>query len=121
MADIEVVTSDGEVVTFRDGAPVAAGQWSPTALYLPEDTDFERWSAIGATLQSMDLSVKWWIGDWLRFGEHKYGETSPGSTNLVLAYKVSAGPTTARPPASQRATGRKSYNSPMRVDGRSKN
>ena len=31
---------------------------------------------IGQNLQSVSRSVMWWIGDWLRFGDGKWGETS---------------------------------------------
>ena len=29
---------------------------------------------IGQKLQSVSRSVMWWIGDWLRFGERRWGE-----------------------------------------------
>lgn len=36
---------------------------------------FEQWEAVGYTLQTISGSVSWWIGDWLNYGERKYGET----------------------------------------------
>lgn len=62
-------------------APVPAGevvgnvQFGATALHIPDGTSFDDWSRLGETLQQMERSVMWWIGDWLRFGERKYGET----------------------------------------------
>src|SRR5438045_2803807 len=44
-----------------------------TGLALPEDLTFEDWLSIGLKLHQMEKSVQWWIGDWLRFGERKYG------------------------------------------------
>lgn len=51
------------------------GRWSRAGLDLPESTTFEQWCAIGEQLRAVEQSVMWWIGDWLRFGERKYGET----------------------------------------------
>lgn len=49
--------------------------WMPTGLALSEGMPFEEWQQIGSTLKQMERSVMWWIGDWLLFGERKYGET----------------------------------------------
>lgn len=54
---------------------VADVVWSPTGLALPDGMPFEDWQRLGDTLQAMERSVMWWIGDWLRFGERRYGET----------------------------------------------
>ncbi len=35
---------------------------------------YEEWSNIGQQLQIMHKSIGFWIGDWLNFGERKYGE-----------------------------------------------
>jgi hypothetical protein len=48
---------------------------SDTSLTLPDSLEYEKWEAIGRQLKLMSRSVMWWIGDWLCFGEHKYGET----------------------------------------------
>lgn len=45
-----------------------------TRLDLPESLSFDEWSGVGRQLLGMERSVMWWIGDWLRFGERKYGE-----------------------------------------------
>jgi N6-adenosine-specific RNA methylase IME4 len=57
------------------GEVVSAVSWDSVALHIPEGTTFPEWSELGRTLQQMEKSVMWWIGDWLRFGERKYGET----------------------------------------------
>lgn len=46
-----------------------------TSLQLPPALVYETWLEIGATLKLMEGSVLWWVGDWLAFGEKKYGET----------------------------------------------
>jgi hypothetical protein len=41
---------------------------------LPSDLTFERWLEVGQTLQQMERSVKWWLGDWWNYGVRCYGE-----------------------------------------------
>lgn len=43
---------------------------------LPSSLTFERWQEVGRTLQQMQRSVNWWAGDWLRFGEDRWGEAA---------------------------------------------
>jgi N6-adenosine-specific RNA methylase IME4 len=50
------------------------GRITPTGLELPPDLTVEEWLEIGLKLQSVERSVMWWLGDWLRYGERKYGE-----------------------------------------------
>jgi len=47
---------------------------SETGATFPEGMSFEDWQAAGAELQRYERAVMWWIGDWLRFGERKWGE-----------------------------------------------
>ncbi len=49
-------------------------QRTGTGLVISPDTSFEEWSSFGEWLQSAERSLMWWIGDWMRFGEHKWGE-----------------------------------------------
>lgn len=49
--------------------------WSRTGMDIPESTSFDDWVSLGDQLRSIERSVMWWIGDWLRFGERRYGET----------------------------------------------
>lgn len=37
---------------------------------------FDRWEALGRMLGRMDHAIRWWIGDWINFGEAVYGEDS---------------------------------------------
>lgn len=55
--------------------PALPGAVSAVSLELPPDLSFDHWLSIGQTLRQMERSVLWWIGDWLRFGERRYGET----------------------------------------------
>lgn len=67
-------TGELVVVSPRDSVLSLIESSSQTSLLLPEHLDFELWTAIGQQLRRMNGSVLWWIGDWVRFGERKYGE-----------------------------------------------
>jgi len=43
--------------------------WEP-----PEGLPFIEWETFGTGLRLLVNASPWWIGDWLRFGERKYGE-----------------------------------------------
>jgi len=45
-----------------------------TALILPDDLPLEAWEQTGETLGRVDSARQWWIGDWLNYGEWRYGE-----------------------------------------------
>ena len=49
--------------------------FTQTAWLAPVDEmSFEQWQNLGATLQQIDASLPWWIGDWLNYGEWAWGE-----------------------------------------------
>jgi len=49
--------------------------FTKTAWLAPiEDIEFDEWAALGLTLQQIDTSLPWWIGDWLNYGEWAWGE-----------------------------------------------
>ncbi|MGA9855324.1 MAG: MT-A70 family methyltransferase [Gammaproteobacteria bacterium] len=50
------------------------GTCTKTSLVLPDDLCIEDWNTVGAQLKQASGSVMWWLGDWLNFGERKYGE-----------------------------------------------
>ena len=43
-------------------------------LILSDHLNYEQWESLGMTLRTMEGSVLWWIGDWINYGERKYGE-----------------------------------------------
>lgn len=44
------------------------------ALILPESLSYDAWVAIGHELKKYETGIQWWIGDWIAFGERRYGE-----------------------------------------------
>jgi hypothetical protein len=47
----------------------------PVGLTFGEALTFDSWMALGERLAGVKGSLHWWIGDWLNFGEVRYGET----------------------------------------------
>lgn len=41
---------------------------------LPANLPLERWLEVGETLQQMERSIQWWLGDWWNYGVRQYGE-----------------------------------------------
>jgi hypothetical protein len=50
-----------------------AGAVTPTELHLPDALPQERYEAVGAMLAQLGSSVRWWVGDWLAYGEAHFG------------------------------------------------
>ena len=56
-------------------------------LVIDEDIEFDQWLRIGGFLWTLEGGVMWWLGDWLNFGERKYGETYAQAAEIT-GYKV---------------------------------
>lgn len=70
-----IIQDTGEVVEIAGGMLALPGKASVVGLDLPEGLSFAEWQGIGESLQGVERSLMWWIGDWLRYGEKRYGET----------------------------------------------
>lgn len=76
MAKADAIIRDtGEIVEIRPGGLALPGKVTSLSLELPADLPYEQWRGIGETLRGVERSLMWWIGDWLRYGEKRYGET----------------------------------------------
>lgn len=49
-------------------------RFSPTSLALPRRLTFAEWRELGRALGRIGSGHQWWIGEWLLYGEHHYGE-----------------------------------------------
>lgn len=38
------------------------------------DLTYEEWEELGVGLQRLGRAWQWWVGDWLNYGEHRWGE-----------------------------------------------
>lgn len=50
------------------------GEFSATALDLPDSLSAEQWREAGMEIARTGSASKWWLGDWWRYGEHRYGD-----------------------------------------------
>ena len=56
---------------------------------IDEDVTYEQWENIGYELARVGKGWQWWVGDWINFGEKKYGETYKAAIEATgLAYGV---------------------------------
>lgn len=49
-------------------------KFSSTQLEIEDGLEFVHWERIGRCLETAAKGVQWWIGDWLNYGESRYGE-----------------------------------------------
>ena len=50
------------------------GSMSPVGLKLPRTLDYEQWAGLGPRFHAIHRRLAWYIGDWINFGEQKFGE-----------------------------------------------
>ena len=62
MTDTSIVALPGRVTPTRTG------------LIFSNGISYEEWEQLGCKLNNIEGAVHWWIGDWLNFGEAKWGE-----------------------------------------------
>lgn len=65
---IEAVDKDAELAS-------TIGETTSVAWIAPAVLSYQQWEAIGRTMQQVNRSLNWWLGDWLNVGEARYGET----------------------------------------------
>lgn len=52
----------------------AAARFTPTGLVLADVMAFDDWAGIGSTLYMIREGLNWSLGDWINYGEARYGE-----------------------------------------------
>lgn len=70
---VKIRESSSPAEAFADVGPLH-GTLTETAYLLPDDLPFDEWASEAPVLVTMAQSSMWWLGDYLRFGEHRYGE-----------------------------------------------
>jgi hypothetical protein len=48
---------------------------TPTGIVSDGEPTVEQWLAFGKSLRRAEGGILWWVGDWLNYGETRYGET----------------------------------------------
>jgi hypothetical protein len=54
-----------------------------TGLTMPEDISEEEWLGVGDILGRINHCNKWNLGEWLRFGDRKWGKTYNDAVNTI--------------------------------------
>ncbi len=85
MAETTVV--ERERFMDADTLLMLLGRMEATHLDLPADLSFEKWAAIGAVLGELEKRIQWLVGDWYRYGEHRYGEAASQAAPTGLSAK----------------------------------
>lgn len=53
----------------------------------PGDLEYDEWERVGGSLKGIEQRIGWAIGDWLRYGERRYGERYAQAVELT-GYRV---------------------------------
>lgn len=73
-----VDTENGEIVGQTEEKELALVddkfRFLPTGLIVKDNPTFEEWEECGLLLAHIQKRVHWWIGDWLNYGERRWGE-----------------------------------------------
>jgi hypothetical protein len=56
-------------------APQPKVSFEATGISFAQDLTYEEWERLGVALAKVEECWQWWIGDWVNYGEKKYGET----------------------------------------------
>lgn len=63
-------------------------EWNEVNLFIPENASFEEWEKVGQVLATIEKRAMWWMGDWWRFGDHKYGERATQAIDSNVSFKT---------------------------------
>ncbi len=55
----------------------------PNGLEINEGISFDEWRELGAQIRDSLHGHQWWIGDWLRFGGHKWGDKYEAAAQVL--------------------------------------
>jgi hypothetical protein len=68
----------------RGGAPKAREVVLRDTAWVPEgQLDLAQWLEYGKRLGALGRGVAWWLGDWLRYGNERYGEKYSRATRVT--------------------------------------
>jgi hypothetical protein len=58
-------------------------------MHLSDELTFERWKSLGVSIGKYASASAWWLGDWLTFGQRRYGDRyREGITASGLGYQT---------------------------------
>jgi hypothetical protein len=76
MRSIKMVDQNtGEIIEHDNGVNLTlAADVDPVSWHPQAELDYDEWYETGKVLQQMHKSLAWWIGDWLNYGDFRWGE-----------------------------------------------
>jgi hypothetical protein len=63
-----------EEVTSDASDPTELVGYNATCLTFKKNLSFEEWQTVGNTLIAIEGGKNWWVGDWINYGENRFGE-----------------------------------------------
>lgn len=63
-----------ELATTQNDIVLPAHQFTPVGWQSLNGLSYEEWHEVGRGLARVGGAVNWWIGDWIEYGQHRYGE-----------------------------------------------
>lgn len=72
--------SENELLSTPAGSPV---EFSELGLSIAGDLAYEEWENLGERLFRFQKSWQWWVGDWINYGEAKWGETYKAALDIT--------------------------------------
>jgi len=63
-----------EIQTSSHGITLGKFEACPTGLVVKGEPTYKEWEQCGKQLHHIEKGRMWWIGDWLNYGERKWGE-----------------------------------------------
>lgn len=73
---------------ITNGALARFAKTTETSLELPAGLPRAEWEQIGETLTAIEQGIRFWRGDWWRYGDREYGEAAAQSVPLGVAAKT---------------------------------
>ena len=77
------MTAVGELRERTSSSSVERVRVTPVAWRGHVELTLEEWRGYGATIGVVCKSTNWWVGDWLRFGQRRYGDRYPEASELT--------------------------------------
>lgn len=67
-------TTNGKSDAIKNFLDLPGCEFTETGLTIAPGLKYEHWERIGEILKRVESGVQWWIGDWMTYGEQRYGE-----------------------------------------------
>ncbi len=89
LTDSMIEDEQPSALAVASDGTIQIGKFTLTAKGLVADDGvlFEEWQELGVVLQRFQASIQWLIGDWMAYGERRWGQTYEAVTEAT-GYKI---------------------------------